>query len=218
MTLTACAQCGTIPSKGTRFCRDCGVAVTAATETPIPPGRNPPWIVFGLFAVALAVVGLAAVLLVTRSSDSSKSEKFHIRKSTPTSPTSVTTTVNVPILPTLPSPAIPTTRALSGSSAFLFPQSGWITLVASLDKRTTSLDHAISDANARRSRGVGLVNVLDSDQYSDESLRPGLWIEYLGPHATRAEGDAACNDLHLRGLAAPGTSGCYTKPNPLFPG
>lgn len=90
-------------------------------------------------------------------------------------------------------------------------------IVESLNKDSTTIDHATSDANGKRARGFGDVNVLDSDQYSPMSLRPGYWIEYLGPNATRTEADTVCNDLHVRGVAAAGTSGCYTKPEPLIP-
>lgn len=235
-----CSQCGTPLDKGARFCRSCGAVVAEAgsnvLDSPTLPGitpsgastaslagelpsggRKPPWVAIALFAVAAAVVALAAVLLLGGSDGTSKTKTSGTRRHTTTSSTTTSSTTTTSTSTTTTTAPPPTTTRGDGSAAYLFPQSGWITLVASLNKGSTSLDRAISDANARRARGMGEVNVLDSDRYSSASLNPGLWIEYLGPYSTRIEGDAVCNDLHARGLVAAGDRGCYTKPNPLIP-
>ena len=83
-----------------------------------------------------------------------------------------------------------------------------------MDKSET-LDQALADADSKRARGFGAVNVLDSARYSQASLSCCYWIEHLGPFNTRDEADAACTDLKARGLAPDGNGDCYSKSNPL---
>lgn len=230
MTPAACTRCGAPLDKGARFCRVCGEAigtptiaasVTRAVAQSAPseataPDRSrsrPPWTAIGLFAVASAVVGLAAVLLVGTLGDDPTAETFTTQKERASTATTITT-APIATTTTLPvtGPMTPTE-----SAALLEPRSGWITLVASKDQASFVLGDVLNDADARSARGLGAVNVLDSSRYSPESLRCCYWIEYLGPYTTRAGAQAVCDDLHARGLATPGEEGCYTKESPLIP-
>ena len=231
MVTPACSGCGAAIPKGARFCRSCGASTpTGGADTSATPvtrraaesasaftlaasaskqsGRRPPWIAVAIFALAAAVIALVVVLMsgpgtgtphrdaVRKPSASSSSSAASSSSSTSTTSDSVTTSTPIP----------------NAGANLLLPNSGWIAIVESLASGT-NLTTVYDDANAKRARGFGPVNVLGSSTYP--SLAPNLWLEYLGPFDTRTAANAACADLVGRGLVAPDGSDCYTKGQPL---
>lgn len=172
-----------------------------------------PWVALGLFAVALALGGVTFAVFASSGDGDSKvvapPSTSTSTSSTPTSSTTTPTTTAVAFTPIIPSTTTTVHATSSAAGGISAPQSGWITLVASLAQSQTSAGAAVAYADGWRSRGYA-VDVLDSNHYS--SLRDGYWIAYLGPVADQGSAQTECNSLRASGTS----SDCYVRQ--LIPG
>lgn len=201
MSDSVCPRCGAAVERTQEYCLECGLrqprgegafgrmSARFAARHPALPGD---WVLPALLALAVAVLGATAAILVSRSDTGAESIQtatggnIPVTDTLPTAPEPQTT----PTVTTTPSTTKPTKPPPANPAVATWPRGkdGWTIVLLSLPQ---SGSRAVAEAKARQARQSGLraVGILDSSRYP--SLHSGYYVVFTGVFDSSAEATSA---------------------------
>lgn len=204
MSSGACPRCGAAVEPTQEYCLECGLrqprgegafgrmSARFAARHPALPGD---WVLPALLALAVAVLGATAAILVSRSDTGATSIQtatggnIPVTDTLPTAPEPQTTPTVTTGPATVPSTTTPT-KPPANPAVATWPRGkdGWTIVLLSLPQ---SGGRAAAETRARQARQSGLraVGILNSSRYP--SLHSGYYVVFTGVFDSSAEATSA---------------------------